>query len=204
MERMKETILRKETPIRICKVRECVSKHHAQGYCGYHYRKFKRSGKIDTVLEIYNTPEESLEARTMPVTETGCILWFGANNNGYGTIRINGKNKQVHRYVWEKNFREIPNILDIDHRCHTPFCVNIDHLRTATRQQNARNKSGANKNSVSKYRNISWDNRVGKWLVQLTNNSKYLFFKHFDNIYEAIEVAEQKRKEFYLEFSGKG
>src|SRR5690606_2445095 len=83
--------------------------------------------------------------RTEPlVGDPGCIIWTGAlDGRGYGQLRVNGRVVKVHRWAWEREHGPIPAGMVIDHTCWERSCVNVDHLRLATRQQNSANRSGA-------------------------------------------------------------
>jgi hypothetical protein len=68
-----------------------------------------------------------------------CIVWNGAKNlRGYGVINI-GKRKEgnllVHRASWLINKGSHPKNL-ILHTCDVRNCINIDHLKEGTPQDN--------------------------------------------------------------------
>jgi hypothetical protein len=67
----------------------------------------------------------------------GCWLWTAATNkNGYGVFGVEGRRTMLaHRYWWERTNGWLPPILD-HFVCDTPACVNPDHLRPATNQEN--------------------------------------------------------------------
>src|SRR5699024_4027085 len=75
---------------RQCSVEECDKPYYAKGYCKRHYLQWYRWGDPLIVKHVkYASPEESFEARTMPVTETGCLLWTGGTSaGGYGYISV--------------------------------------------------------------------------------------------------------------------
>ena len=64
-------------------------------------------------------------------------------NNGYGRLRVNGKNHMAHRWAWEKVNGPIPEGLTIDHLCFNRACIEPAHMRIVTRAANgARHKPG--------------------------------------------------------------
>ena len=56
--------------------------------------------------------------------------------DGYITIMFNYKRFLIHRYIWEQRNGTIPNGLCILHKCDTPACINLKHLRLGTQQDN--------------------------------------------------------------------
>src|SRR5699024_8802903 len=150
---------------RQCSVEECDRPYYAKGYCKLHYNRWSKWGDPLIVKQgQYADPEESFEARTMPVTETGCLLWTGGMSaDGYGSMWVGGKDVGAHRYAWERANGPIPEGMYIDHKCYTRACCNVAHLRLATHAENSRNRSGAYANNTSGYRGVFWSKRAGKW-----------------------------------------
>lgn len=67
----------------------------------------------------------------------GCWLWKGArNNNGYGRLKLDGKQWYVHRLAYLLFVGDIPHGFDIDHTCVTRNCCNPKHLRAVTHLEN--------------------------------------------------------------------
>lgn len=68
---------------------------------------------------------------------TGCWIWQGPLDCGYGRFWAQGKTLLSHRVAWEiaKN-RKVPNGLQLDHLCRNRDCVNPDHLEPVTLAQN--------------------------------------------------------------------
>lgn len=82
-------------------------------------------------------------------TGTGCWEWAGYRTAaGYGQLTENGVQKYAHRTAWEKIKGPIPDGLFIIHVCDNPPCINPNHLRAATPQENS-------KDMVSKSRDIN-------------------------------------------------
>jgi len=71
-----------------------------------------------------------------PEPNTGCWLWGAAVNVcGYGIFK--GPNSGlVHRFSWELHYGEIPESLNVLHRCDVPCCVNPEHLFLGTQHEN--------------------------------------------------------------------
>jgi hypothetical protein len=70
-----------------------------------------------------------------------CIVWTGTLNRpgGYGVLAVQNRNTTMgaHRYAWERVHGPIPKGMQIDHICKVKFCVNVNHLRLATPQENS-------------------------------------------------------------------
>lgn len=59
------------------------------------------------------------------------------DTSGYGQVRWNGKQVQVHRLVWEWVHGPIPDKMVLDHvECRNRRCANVDHLRLVTKRVN--------------------------------------------------------------------
>lgn len=64
------------------------------------------------------------------VTESGCWIWTGRQNNGYGRISWKDRDRLAHRVVWTLAGRELPALpYVLDHICRVRCCLNPSHLR---------------------------------------------------------------------------
>lgn len=80
-----------------------------------------------------------------PGMTTECWIWTGIKrgNNRYGgfnsgTPGKGGIRAVAHRASWVIHFGEIPEKMEVCHRCDTPTCVRPDHLFLGTHLDNMR------------------------------------------------------------------
>jgi hypothetical protein len=79
-----------------------------------------------------STIRDRFDAKWTPEPFSGCWLWTGATKqHNYGIINKGARGMGVAlapRISWEIYNGEIPNGVQVLHRCDTPMCVNPDHL----------------------------------------------------------------------------
>src|SRR5579871_992348 len=82
--------------------------------------------------------KERLEAKLMPIPESGCLIWIGGTSNyGHGSIGdAKGHCIPTHRAAWMVYRGEIPKGLCVLHKCDVPPCCNPDHLFIGTQIDN--------------------------------------------------------------------
>lgn len=191
--------------MRDCNLDGCERKHAANGLCSLHHQR-SRKGKSLTVppRQIGLTVEQRFWSK---VDKTGgpdtCWIWTASRNEfGYGRINIAGRAVKAHRIAFEWAKGPIPDGKVVDHICHTPSCVNPQHLRLATPKQNGEHRVRANKNSASGVRGVHWDKREKKWAAHVQHHRKRICLGYFDAIDQAAEAIRLKRLELFTHNDG--
>ncbi len=73
---------------------------------------------------------------------SGCWVWTAGRFKPtlYGAFQDEGKAKRAHRVSWEMTNGEVPDGLDVLHKCDNPPCVKPDHLFLGTQADNNRDR----------------------------------------------------------------
>lgn len=69
------------------------------------------------------------------VPESGCWIWTGALDKGYGAINWNGSRRCAHRVLYEILRGPIPNGYECHHLCGNRSCINPNHIELVTRSE---------------------------------------------------------------------
>lgn len=78
-----------------------------------------------------------------------CWEWTAAKNpNGYGMFNYKRKMQLAHRVVWQITNGPIPQGGCILHSCDNPGCVNPQHLRVGTQDENMKDMSRKNRSVI--------------------------------------------------------
>ena len=113
---------------------------------------------------------------------------------GYLKLTVNGKTEYAHRYIYKMHLGEIPEGMDVDHIDGDRANNLISNLRILPRSDNAFNRQGANANSKSGVRGVSWHKASQKYIVQIRGKHYGCFLSQK----EAEQFAAQKFKELEL------
>ncbi len=90
-----------------------------------------------------------------------CWEWGGGKTTqGYGTVRVEGMTKYVHRITYEAIIGPIPAGCEIDHICRNPPCYNPEHLEAITHLENMGRRKHARKTHCPKGHLYSGDNLI--------------------------------------------
>ena len=180
-----------------CSIEGCDTKAQRRGMCDKHYRRWKKHGNPQH--HGGRGPAASNDARFWSKVDkgapAGCWEWTAAlHQHGYGifSLRVdkhNWKTVRAHRYAWEKLRGPVPPGMQLDHVCHNRKCLNPDHLRVVTNQQNHENYRGTHSNNTTGYRGVYRHAETGKFYAQVGRKN----LGAFDTAEEAAAVAKAYR-----------
>ena len=159
-------------------------------------------------LLIYNVSMEHINQNHLQSAlkydaDTGLFTWLkptsnrvkagapaGAlRNHGYVVVGFKGNHYLAHRLAWFYSYGTWPKG-EVDHINRNRQDNRLANLRDTTRSENARN-TGAQANSSSGIKGVSWDKICKRWRVQIRINGKQTYVGVFKTIKEAT-VAYQK------------
>ena len=92
-----------------------------------------------TILDVsaLDKTEARFLAKIAPPDENGCMLWQArVAPNGYGTFWYLGRRVFAHRY--SAGMLDLPPEIVTRHTCHTPACVNPEHISFGSQADNMR------------------------------------------------------------------
>jgi len=94
---------------------------------------------------------ETFERYAVPEPMSGCWLWTGVvNADGYGGMWRGNNYTSAHRFSWAHHRGEIPDGIQVLHKCDVPSCCNPDHLFLGTRSDNMRDSFAKGRRGIQK------------------------------------------------------
>lgn len=180
-----------------CSIPSCESEQLRQGWCSKHYWRWYRHGDPEHPTEPrFTDPAEKMQYRSKPIGDH--IIWTGTvTSTGYGSLRVNGRMRSAHIVAYELAHGPIPPGKQVDHRCQTPLCVDVEHLRLVTQKQNREHLTGAYRSSKSGVRGVCWAKRHNAWAASVRHEGRAHWVGYFDRIEDAAEAVKKKRNELF-------
>jgi hypothetical protein len=105
-----------------------------------HYQRQRLHGALADNARSHAEPEIRF-MRRVEKHPGGCWLWRGAKSHktGYGSFQTGGKGSPTigaHRFSYQMHKGPVPKGKQVLHSCDVRLCVNPDHLRVGTHQDN--------------------------------------------------------------------
>ncbi len=99
----------------------------------------------------------------------------------------------LHRYL-------LPNVEKVDHKDGNGLNNRRNNLRKSSSAQNLRN-TRAHKDSISKFKGVTWDKARKKWKAQIFVNGKQLYLGRFETEAYAAAVYDHYATLHFAEFA---
>lgn len=118
-----------------CIVRDCDASAMVVKYrlCQLHYHRWHRLRDN----RLYR-PLPWLEVQMAERDRSTCWVWpHNLSQSGYGTLRVDGRNRRATHMVFELLGTPVPDGQIVRHKCDNPPCVNPDHLELGDKWDNA-------------------------------------------------------------------
>ena len=182
-----------------CEVKECGYEGKLiLGYCKKHYQRFKKYGDATTLVQK-QTRGHILERLGKSFEYSPyCWNWIGHTSKGYGVIQYEGKQRAAHRLMYFLFVGGIPESMEIDHKCNNSACVNPQHLRIASREENSQNFKGARADSSTGYRGVYYLPKKGTFMAKANYKGKqYTNGTTHKSVEEANVAAIDLRNRLY-------
>lgn len=159
------------------------------------YIKRKNGDPLETTIDT----DDLEKANAFP--NTWCALWSSITRSFYCYGKLNvskGKRATVLLHRW---ITDCPDNMQVDHYDNNTLnnCRG-QNLRITSCAQNQQNRTGAQKNSGSGVRGVSWNVRRQKWQAGVKVRNNRLFLGYFDTKDKA-DAAVKCARQTYMPFS---
>lgn len=115
--------------------------------------KYKRKGGYKISKRTNISIEERFWDKVNKKGEDECWNWNACiDNYGYGLQNCNGATERTHRLSWKIHNGEIPEGVDVLHRCDNRKCCNPKHLFLGTSLDNIKDMVAKNRQSKGESR----------------------------------------------------
>lgn len=129
-----------------------------------------------------------------------CWEWQGyTNNQGYGVFRMPGRTVTASRMAYQIINGDIPDNMQICHKCDNPKCVNPTHLFLGTHKENMDDMTQKGRRSLgrtSRYIGVSFRTDSGKWrsFVEVVGNNGKRAFQSLGSFPSEESAAKARDK----------
>jgi hypothetical protein len=157
----------------------------------------QRTGRIYECL-ISNEDFELVSQHTWHVQWSNKIKGYYVSTTFHmGTENGKQKAKTILLHKLILNVLDVNRKIQVDHKNFNTLDNRRENIEVVSTSQNSLHRKGANKNSTTKVKNISWSKSTQRYLVQFQVNHKNVCFGRFKTLDEAKEKANCIRKILY-------
>ena len=130
-------------------------------------------------------------------SKTGTVSTHKHTDKQYVQINFNYKKYLIHRLIWIWHGNSLEPNQEIDHIDGNSLNNRIENLRATTHKQNQENRKGANKNSKSGVKGVSWNKARKKWRAEIKYNGKSKHLGRYVNKEDAIAARIAAEKKYF-------
>lgn len=134
--------------------------------------------------------------------DVGTETYYAKATKYLGIIDGKPKYETIYLHIAIMNFKSNNYKKHVDHINHNTLDNRKENLRIINLDNNIQYRKSRNSNNKSGYRNVSWDKRKEKWIVQLQVNGRNKILGEFKNVHKAGGFATKMREKYYGKFAG--
>ena len=146
-------------------------------------------------MELAQKQSERFWSKVNKDASGGCWEWIGnMHNNGYGLINVEKKHWRAHRLSYCIKHGSVPEGMYLMHQCDNKKCVNPEHLKPGTHQENMADMKEKGRAAKGKRKRLTMEQiqyilESGKSLSVLTAELK-VHPRTVERIRERYELVE--------------
>lgn len=181
----------------LCEEHRCWRRRHKKGRTVTDPNEFIIEGGICRIILFDRKGNKNGETVIDAEDMRKCRPYKWGNHNNRVICSSLGNVGRLPNFLM--NFTSSHRVL-IDHKDRDPFNNRKNNFRICSKSENTMNRE-IQRNNVSGYRGVNWDNRNKKWAVGIYCANQYYWVGSFPTKEEAALAYNAKAKELFGEFA---